>query len=564
MAYDVAPKVNALRKYAGWLLGVHNASAYAPAVAFDRDTAVGGSLAPNPLPFITLPLPLKGILLCLLVTLIVSYTRSSWRRLPPQPRRFPIIGNLLQLTDKRWLFSRECKERFSEVMYLDVLGKPTIIFNSLKSASEVLEHRASNSIGRPRLIMIGILSAGLGLPAMNHGEQWRRMRRAAHEALTKVAVQRYHPIETKEATILVSALLTNPENREQHIQRTAASAILSITYDYPTLTSGLEKVVQDMDRRVHQGARAATGTSLVEFFPWMIHVPQRFAKWKREVFKQASERSETFLRLFNRVKIDLESVGVRPSFIASLIEHQDRYRLSEREMAYLGGTMFGAGFETTSTTLMWWTLAMVAFPEVQRRAQAELDAVVGRERLPTYADAPRLPYMRAIIKEVIRWRPAVRLGLPHVAAEDDWYDGMFIPKGATCVANIWQCNHDRRVFGDDADEFKPERHLGENGELLPGPKETNREGHVSFGFGRRVCVGRHLVNDSLFIHTARMLWAANLKCGRDENGKELPPDINTFVDLGIVSRPPPHDCIITPRFPQAQSILAEEREKFED
>ncbi|KAF8462220.1 cytochrome P450 [Russula ochroleuca] len=296
---------------------------------------------------------------------------------------------------------------------------------------------------------------------MNHGEQWRRMRRAAHEALTKVAVQRYHPIETKEATIM----------------RTAASAILSITYDHPTLTSGLEKVVQDMDRRVHQGARAATGTSL-----------SKIAKWKREVFKQASERSETFLRLFNHVKIDLESVGVRPSFSASLIEHQDRYRLSEREMAYLGGTMFGAGFETTSTTLMWWTLAMVAFPEVQRRAQAELDAVVGRERLPTYADAPRLPYVRAIIKEVIRWRPVVRLGLPHVAAEDDWYEGM--------------------VFGDDADEFKPERHLGDRGELLPGPKETNRE--------------------------ARMLWAANLKCGWDENGKELPPDISASVEVGII------------------------------
>jgi hypothetical protein len=77
----------------------------------------------------------------------------------------------------------------------------------------------------------------------------------------------------------------------------------------------------------------------------------------------------------------------------------------------------GAGFETTSTTLMWWTFAMVAFPEVQCRAQAELDAVVGRARLPTFADAPRLPYVRAIIKEVIRWRPAFRLGLPHAAAQ---------------------------------------------------------------------------------------------------------------------------------------------------
>ena len=165
----------------------------------------------------------------------------------------------------------------------------------------------------------------LSTPAYFHS--WRRLRRAAHEALTKVAVQRYHPIETKEATILVSALLANPENKEQHVQRTAASAIMSISYDHPTLTSGQDKGVQDMDRLVHWGARAVTGTSfLVEFFPWMIHVPQRsiisphfqysihiqrndrFAKWKRDAFKQSAERSEIFLGLFNRVKTDI----VRP------------------------------------------------------------------------------------------------------------------------------------------------------------------------------------------------------------------------------------------------------------
>jgi hypothetical protein len=101
------------------------------------------------------------------------------------------------------------------------------------------------------------------------------MRRAAHEALTKAAVQRYYPIQTKEATILVSALLANPENREQHFQRTAASAIMSITYDYPTLTSGKDKAVQDIDRILNWASRATVGTSLVEFFPWMIHIPQR-------------------------------------------------------------------------------------------------------------------------------------------------------------------------------------------------------------------------------------------------------------------------------------------------
>ena len=104
---------------------------------------------------------------------------------------------------------------------------------------------------------------------------WRRMRRASHEALTKMAVQRYHPIQTKEATILVSDLLANPENRVQHIQRTTASTIMSIVYDYPTLASGKDKTVQDIDRDIHFAARGGVRTSLVEFFPWMIHVPKR-------------------------------------------------------------------------------------------------------------------------------------------------------------------------------------------------------------------------------------------------------------------------------------------------
>ena len=177
---------------------------------------------------------------------------------------------------------------------------------------------------------------------------------------------------------------------------------------------------------------------------------------------------------------------------------------------------------------------MIAFPEVQRRAQAELDAVVGRDRLPTFADAPRLPYVCAIIKEILRWRPGAPFGVPHVATEEDWYEGMYIPKGTVCIANIWHCNHDRAVFGDDADEFRPERHLDENGELLPGPFETNQAGHSAFGFGRRICVGKDLAAESLFIDTVRILWATKLECTRDENGIEVPLDTETIIDAGVI------------------------------
>ena len=101
------------------------------------------------------------------------------------------------------------------------------------------------------------------------------MRRAAQEALTKTAVQRYHSTLTKEATILASAVLANPEDRDQHFQRATASTMLSILYDFPTLTSARDKAVQEIDKNVHQFLKAV-GTSFVEVFPWMTYIPERF------------------------------------------------------------------------------------------------------------------------------------------------------------------------------------------------------------------------------------------------------------------------------------------------
>ena len=93
----------------------------------------------------------------------------------------------------------------------------------------------------------------------------------------------------------------------------------------------------------------------------------------------------------------------------------------ESDIAYRSA----ASAETTAFTLTWWTLAMIAFPEVQRRAQAKIDAVVGRNRLPTFSDAPRLPYVRAIIREIHRWLPVTLFSIPHVSTGEDWYEGIY-------------------------------------------------------------------------------------------------------------------------------------------
>jgi cytochrome P450 len=191
------------------------------------------------------------------------------------------------------------------------------------------------------------------------------------------------------------------------------------------------------------------------------------------------------------------------------------------------------GSDSTSGMMAWWTLVMLAYPETQARAQAELDTVVGRARLPTFADYPLLPYTRAMVKELLRWKPGAPQAAPHRTTEDDWYEGMFIPKGTICIPNVWYMNRDPEIYGENAAHFVPARHLDANGDIAPGPSDTKEDGHVSYGFGRRQCPGRYVADNALFIDIAIMLWATKIERKKDASGQLIPLDVDGFVDYGL-------------------------------
>jgi len=182
-----------------------------------------------------------------------------------------------------------------------------------------------------------------------------------------------------------------------------------------------------------------------------------------------------------------------PSFTKNLWDKFDQNtgELTEREIAYATGSLFGAGSDTSSSTLMSFVLAMTCFPEVSAKAQEELDRVVGRDRSPTWSDEPNLPYCAAIIKETLRWRPvAVMGGTPHANIKDDYYDGHFIPAGTTILGNLWAIHHNSKYF-KDSHEFVPERHLEVQEGTEPYP---HRDGHSAFGWVRFFSSSRQSMN----------------------------------------------------------------------
>lgn len=87
---------------------------------------------------------------------------------------------------------------------------------------------------------------------------------------------------------------------------------------------------------------------------------------------------------------------------------------------------------------------MVLHPEIAKKAQAELDDVVGQDRLPDFSDKAKLPYVCAVVNEVMRWNPVTPAGVPRRLMADDIYNGYLLPKGAIVLGNIWSVTTSHR------------------------------------------------------------------------------------------------------------------------
>lgn len=208
--------------------------------------------------------------------------------------------------------------------------------------------------------------------------------------------------------------------------------------------------------------------------------------------------------------------------------------------------------------MQWFSALIPAYPEIQRRAQQDLDRVVGRDRLPSMEDEADLPYIRAIVKEVERCHNPFWLGTPHVASENFTYNGKFIPKDTVVVLNTWTLHHDADRHKNPMD-FNPDRYLGDS---LTSAQSSNltdpfQRDHWMFGAGRRICPAITVAEREIWLAISRLIWAFTL-----EEVPGHPIDLREYDGLSGRSPVPFHIRLI-PRHDKVKTVLDAAESKSE-
>ncbi|KDN35143.1 hypothetical protein RSAG8_11831, partial [Rhizoctonia solani AG-8 WAC10335] len=457
--------------------------------------------------------------------------------LPPGPRSYPLIGHLLSIPSEfeHLGFMRLGEQLGSKIISLSAFGTTIIVLNDRNDAVELFDKRSATYSDRtcPTIVQEPSL---FGWPdfagTIAYGDRWRRFRRLMNPLLAKQSAATYYESQEQAATKLLQRLLkgykdiqTSHELETELVLSMSATMFRSL-YGYEVESCNDPLATRTQKLFSYIGYALLSSNYLVNVIPALRHVPGWLpgTEWKREAVKWRKEKELLVDELYN---IGLENMKKDKSahvMVADLRSQALRLGLTKEEadedVKEVAIALIGASIETTVNTLMMFFLAMVLYPEVQKKAQKELDSVIGNARLPTFEDRADLGYIEKIIQELLRWHPVAALAVPHTCFEDDTYKGYHIPKGAIVAGNVWAMTRDETVY-KDPEVFDPDRFLDPS--TPPSPV---------FGWGRRRCPGSHFAQSSLFITIASILMTFNIGVAQDKNGNDIRPSgklVNSLV-----------------------------------
>ncbi|OAG03879.1 cytochrome P450 oxidoreductase-like protein [Paraphaeosphaeria sporulosa] len=483
---------------------------------------------------------------------------SRDKRLPPGPPTIPILGNAHQIpgqsVEKKF---KEWADIYGPIYSLKIGAGTLIMLNDKRTVHDLLDKRSAIYSERPKdQQMMTALAENFAFWDANPA--WRASRKiAAHFVSPKNLDETVMAVQEAEASQLMHDLLNTPEDFFNHVKRVTASVASIVIFGFraPTPDSFWATV------------SSTPGTYLpIEQFPILNYIPSFLVPSKKRAKTCFDTVSSIWVEAHSQVVARRQKGDHRVSLGDRLIsgEMKSDVEMSPRQEANFIGTLHQGAADTTSTMVLTNILYLAKHPWIQKKAQEELDRVCGDHRAPTWDDFKNLPYINCIVKESMRMRPVLPTGVPVRVNRDDWFDGYLIPKDSAVFCPAYNIHMNADLY-PDPHNYNPDRYL--NRPLLAmsyagSPDYENRD-HYSYGAGRRICVGIHLAERTLWRLTARLLWAYSIKPELDEKGNELEIDTDAYDD-GLLCCPKPFNVRFVPRSEKHVEVIKKDFEAVED
>jgi cytochrome P450 len=486
------------------------------------------------------------------VTALRRFIKNRQTRpdLPPGPTPIPLLGNILSInTKKPWLTYTQWHAVYGVLVFARILDQNMVVIDSQHVAQALLDKRSGIYSDRPYVATVEPSGWSVNFAFTGYNDEWRRCRRLFHQTFRPDSALKFRPMQMRRAREMIVNLIHDPQHYRSHFATFTSSIGMSTIYDYQPSARD-DPLVQIIENAVIVSLEAMSSERavLLEAFPFLLKLPDWC--WGSSIKRDARastdrmrEMTDVPFQYTQQHMADSSSLGNFSMVAENLrrMEKQDEASkpMFETTLKKTATTAMIGAYETTTSTLMAFALAMVSYPDVQRRAQAEINSVIGRDRLPIFEDRASLPYVESILRETLRWQPVGPLGIPHATSSDDTYNGYFIPKRTTVIYNIWGISRDEKRY-PDASRFMPERFLNGNGALI----DDNPAEYV-FGSGRRACPGRYTVDASLWSAIATMLATVEFSFAKDDQGKMI--DFTPQFATGLAHSVTVFPCNISPR-----------------
>ncbi|KAL9233840.1 hypothetical protein vseg_008785 [Gypsophila vaccaria] len=466
--------------------------------------------------------------------------KSLTTRLPPGPPRCGPVHSLYDIG---------LVGQYGPVISVWFRSRLNVIVSSSELAKEVLKENDKALSDRPRSG-----SMGNGLVWANYGPHFVKLKHICMvELFSSKRLESLRHIREDEVITMVGSIykdFTNPENKGKSL--IIKKYLEAVTFNNITRLTFGKKFENEEGIMDEQGLKfkaiLANGLKLDDNFTKVMDQVS-WLQWALSFGMKGSTKHaclrDNFIKQFIvEHRLNLQKSGDEvgnQDFVDALVTLQEKYDLNDDVIVGLLWDMIVMGMDTIATSVEWALAELIKNSRLQKKAQDELDRVIGQDRVMTEWDYSNLPYLRCIVKESLRLHPPTPFLIPHKAHTHVKIGPYDIPKGSTVLVNTWAISRDPSIWKSPL-EFRPERFMEEDVDL---------KGHdfrlLPFGSGRRVCpgaqLGFNLVTSILGHLLHHFNWAP-------ADGL-MPEDIDMGQNMGLLAQMrTPLEAFAIPRLPQ--------------